>query len=247
MLVLKRTQALRTPRQSAVTCAVSLLAAGILFFALHVSAEDAPKNDAMKIDEKGNVYVEQGTISSRGILIKDGTKEAVLMDEKGNVAAAGTISAQDFVIKDAATRTTVSVIPAGAVIAFNLEACPTGWTEYKPAYGRFIRGVDKSGEKIDPDGQRKPGGEQGDAIRNIKGTLSGVQGAKNRAWPWGFHPGTNGAFSVAKEIGTYNKYAGDYIPPDGVGHDAVFDASKVVPTAEENRPKNVSLLYCQKD
>jgi hypothetical protein len=219
MLILKRTRALRTPRRSAVTCAASLLAASILFSALHVLAGDVQKNDAMKIDEKGNV------------------------------AAAGTITAQDFVIKDAATQTTVSVIPAGAVIAFNLEACPTGWTEYKPAYGRFIRGVDKSGEKTDPDGQRKPGGEQGDAIRNINGTLSGVQGASSKAWDWGFRPGTNGAFTVTvnKEIVRYNKYAGDYTPPDGVGRDAVFDASKVVPTAEENRPKNVSLLYCQKD
>ena len=25
-----------------------------------------------------------------------------------------------------------------------------------------------------------------------------------------------------------------------------FDASKTVPTAEDNRPKNVALLYCQK-
>ena len=39
------------------------------------------------------------------------------------------------------------VIPSGAVMAFNQNSCPFGWLEYKAAYGRFIRGIDKSGEK----------------------------------------------------------------------------------------------------
>lgn len=47
-----------------------------------------------------------------------------------------------------------SSVPVGAVMAFNLSACPTGWSEYAPAYGRFIRGIDKSGANIDPLGQR---------------------------------------------------------------------------------------------
>lgn len=30
-------------------------------------------------------------------------------------------------------------------MAFNLTTCPTGWTEYTPARGRFLRGIDSTG------------------------------------------------------------------------------------------------------
>ena len=45
-------------------------------------------------------------------------------------------------------------IPEGAVIAFDLKKCPEGWDDYRAAYGRFIRGIDKGQAKIDPDGVR---------------------------------------------------------------------------------------------
>jgi hypothetical protein len=50
-------------------------------------------------------------------------------------------------------------------MAFNLATCPNGWSEYTPAYGRFIRGIDKSGTAIDPDGQRALGNIQTDAFQ----------------------------------------------------------------------------------
>ena len=53
------------------------------------------------------------------------------------------------------------VVPSGAVIAFDSEKCPTlGWREYKLAHGRFIRGINRSGGDIDPDGERKAGSIQ---------------------------------------------------------------------------------------
>ena len=54
-------------------------------------------------------------------------------------------------------------IPKDVVLAFDDDRCPQGWEEYKQAYGKFIRGVDKSGKLIDPDGQRHPGTPQGDS------------------------------------------------------------------------------------
>ena len=111
--------------------------------------------------------------------VQAASEEALIVDETGNVGigttkpdarldVAGTIRSKDggFQFPDGTTQTTAAM-PAGAVIAFNLPACPAGWSEYTPAYGRFIRGIDKSGSKIDPDGQRKPESYQEDAIRNM--------------------------------------------------------------------------------
>jgi hypothetical protein len=38
-----------------------------------------------------------------------------------------------------------AVVPSGAVMAFNLSACPTGWTAYSAAGGRTIIGVNATG------------------------------------------------------------------------------------------------------
>ncbi len=122
--------------------------------------------------------------------------------------------------------------PSGAVMAFDLTACPSGWSEYTLAYGRFIRGIDKSGGTIDPDGARTVGNIQEDAIRNITGTL--LLSNPNQT-------GT-GAFTASyANVGDANTWA--HRP----GVRATFDASNVVPTADENRPKNVALLYCRKN
>lgn len=32
-------------------------------------------------------------------------------------------------------------LPSGAIVAFDLEECPDGWEEFKPADGRFLVGV----------------------------------------------------------------------------------------------------------
>lgn len=74
-----------------------------------------------------------------------------------------------------------------------------------------------------------------DAIRNITGNLRGVDGAYNRAHVWGFAPGQNGTFYVGQELSIYNKYGGEYSAASG--STANFDASRVVPTASENRVK----------
>ncbi len=35
-------------------------------------------------------------------------------------------------------------LPARSVVPFELMSCPVGWEEYKEAYGRFIRGIDRT-------------------------------------------------------------------------------------------------------
>ncbi len=63
-------------------------------------------------------------------------------------------------------RVNDALVPSGAVMAFNLTGCPTGWAEYVPAYGRFIRGIDKNTVHIDSDGQRSVENIQSDDFKS---------------------------------------------------------------------------------
>ena len=161
--------------------------------------------------------------------------------------------------------------PTGSIVFYAADTPPIGWLEcdgreidrsqyaalfnvigltYGPGNGIdsfnlpdlrgvFIRGWDH-GRAEDQD--REFGSFQGDAIRNMKGwlgsnfdniaTLTGVDGAlfytpgRTKKYPSSVYPGLTGI----NEIPLY----------------AHFDASRVVPTASDNRPKNVALLPCIK-
>jgi|GEM_PF-6193978 len=88
---------------------------------------------------------------------------------------------------------------------------------------------------------RALGTKQDDALQNITGDLFGVGGTAARAYPWGFLPGTYGAFSVAHTLSTYNRYGGDYAAASG--NQASFDASRVARTSNETRMKNVGVNF----
>lgn len=128
-----------------------------------------------------------------------------------------------------------AAVPAWAVMAFNLSSCPTGWsaadgTNGNPDLrGEFIRGLD-GGRGVDAG--RTLVSAQWDAIRNITGTVK--MSNPNQWW--------NGVFSTTTTAGTdTNTWHG------WNSNSVTFDASTVVPTANENRPRNVALLYCIKD
>lgn len=95
--------------------------------------------------------------------------------------------------------------------------------------GEFPRFLDTIGN-VDPN--RKSGSAQGDAIRNITGGVS-TNG-------WGFAGTGTGAISTANKAGDGSSYADAYAYRWGLS----FDASRVVPTAQENRPRNIALLPC---
>ena len=70
---------------------------------------------------------------------------------------------------------------------------------------------------------------QGDAIRNIYGHLGKI------AEDWGWNP-TSGAFSA---VGNGVSHRSD----TSRWHVVNFDASRVVPTTNENRPVNMAVRY----
>lgn len=167
----------------------------------------------------------------------------------------------------AAIAATVIVAP-GEIIAFAASTAPTGYlkcngaavsrTTYASLFavvgttfgagngsttfnlpdlrGEFVRGWD-DGRGVDTG--RVIGSAQGDAIRNITGTLAyqddGLPAAVQTA---------TGAFAATPAIST------TILNGSGAGGNysisAKLDVSLVVPTAAENRPRNVAVLYCIK-
>jgi hypothetical protein len=128
-------------------------------------------------------------------------------------------------------RVEVSV-PRNAVIAFDGQCPSNGWEEYTPAYGRFIRGIDKGTNSNDPDGVRLPGELQNDAFQNHVHTAYMQVGAEPAA-------GAGGARSTRAA-------GGHGMAASGSERYETRGLLKAEGGANETRPKNVSLLYCKK-
>nr|ELR5041266.1 tail fiber protein [Providencia stuartii]ELR5081625.1 tail fiber protein [Providencia stuartii] len=125
--------------------------------------------------------------------------------------------------------------PAGYLICngqwFNKTAYPLLTKAYPSGQlpdlrGEFIRGLD-AGRNIDSG--RAVLSAQGDAIRNITGEMSE---ANDRMINF------SGAFYDGGFVGGSSGLSGGR-----AGHKVRFDASRVVPTANENRPRNIAFLY----
>ncbi|KOY61019.1 hypothetical protein [Photorhabdus heterorhabditis] len=80
----------------------------------------------------------------------------------------------------------------------------------------------------------QPGVIQGDAIRNITGDVGW--------WTHGLFTRTSGAFYGVTSTATVVAAGTNANSNHGYSAYAAFDASKVVPTANENRPLNVSMI-----
>ena len=116
-----------------------------------------------------------------------------------------------------------------SVTAFASATCPLGWDEYKPAYGRFIRGIDKIGG-TDVEFNRTFGSLQLDAFQAHNHEFSSPVTLKahgpNSQAPHGY---MNGGYGLP--IQKTDKIV-DF-PPHGS-----------VRPSTETRPVNVALLYC---
>jgi len=130
-------------------------------------------------------------------------------------------------------------IPSGAIVAFDSNQCPNDeWIEYKLAYGRFLRGIDHSGNNIDPDGERKVGSiqEDGVGVHNHKLIDSG-------------HKHNMSNFSKVKNIydsGSERSAWGYYSTPIIKTSSSKTGIKILKYGIKETRPKNIALLFCIK-
>ncbi|ELR3422045.1 phage tail-collar fiber domain-containing protein [Escherichia coli] len=154
-----------------------------------------------------------------------------------------------------------SALPVGVPVPWPSATPPTGWLKCNGAAfsaeeypelakvyptnklpdlrGEFIRGWD-DGRGIDTN--RSLLSSQGDTIRNITGFINEVKGTIDTA-TFRLQTGT-GAFALASQAkrNIYNNL-GTYETKNNPYTGFSFDASRVVPTASENRPRNIAFNY----
>ncbi len=98
--------------------------------------------------------------------------------------------------------------------------------------GQFYRALDE-GHGLDDWNGRSIGTAQGDAIRDIQGSFSSNGNRKDI-----------GGYAASGAFEGYNAGSGHSAGYIGSGYGMLFKASKVVPTAQENRPKNLAYFAC---
>ncbi len=204
----------------------------------------------------GNLYASGNASSGTGIIQAERFSITDTQTEGNSCSTNGTLSkTSDGTLLNCVSKKWVKTIqdssPIGTVVLWASTTIPSGWVEMKgqstSSYpelkaligstipdmrGNFARGWD-NGRGYDSG--RTFRSYQSDAIRNITGGMYYI------AETWGAGPGyASGAF--AKVTGYRGGKTPDKTDSSNTGA-ATFDASRVVPTAADNRPKNIALMY----
>ncbi|WP_156827207.1 beta strand repeat-containing protein [Hyphomicrobium zavarzinii] len=119
---------------------------------------------------------------------------------------------------DGSSWTNIGVgMPAGTIAAFEATSCPSGWSEYTTARGRFLRGRD-NGAGNDPDGTRAPGNVQADDLKSHTHEVY-----------------TDNSTAYVAGAGAYRATSAGAAAPDASGATG----------GTETRPKNVTVTFCR--
>lgn len=200
--------------------------------------EDNGSNKTWSFEHNGDFVSPNDVLSSSGRSINKSIQQDEVVGEVAYFARTTPPSGWLKANGAAVSRTTYAALFAAIGTTFGAGDGRTTFN-LPDLRGEFIRGLD-DGRNIDRG--RRLGTAQGDAIRNITGKLDGsAMGSGNQV--------LEGKMIASGAIGTtyqQRQWSGDQ---GGWGEQSVsfdFDASRVVPTANENRPRNVALLACIK-
>ena len=200
--------------------------------------EDNGSNKTWSFEHNGDFVSPNDVLSSSGRSINKSIQQDEVVGEVAYFARTTPPSVWLKANGAAVSRTTYAALFAAIGTTFGAGDGRTTFN-LPDLRGEFIRGLD-DGRNIDR--ERRLGTAQGDAIRNITGKLDGsAMGSGNQV--------LEGKMIASGAIGTtyqQRQWSGDQ---GGWGEQSVsfdFDASRVVPTANENRPRNVALLACIK-
>jgi hypothetical protein len=120
-------------------------------------------------------------------------------------------------------------VPAGTIAAFASTTCPTGWSEYTAARGRFLRGID-NGAGNDPDGTRSAGAAQGDMVRNHSHSVQ-TYDVDNPTFVFSFNDHSGDAIASTDNAAVGGEWKVSRYYTDSSG-------------GAETRPKNVAVTFC---
>jgi hypothetical protein len=179
---------------------------------INIAVDKAVVDDATK--KKIDTQISESTKSAVAKVETD-IEDKLISTVTQEVSRSQSLNAQQLIEK--------VTMPRSAVLAFNRKSCPPGWEEYTKAYGRFVRGIDKSGSGIDPDGAREPGNTQDESFM-----------AHSHSRPRGVYDAGGGSDAAWVAHDHYFGYG--HKNPPGTGKAG----------GSETRPDNVALLYCEK-
>lgn len=175
----------------------------------------------------GSSISKQLSLVSCAILLESCTWGKVI---QRNTASAATAQNDDSVTTDTTTVTTYGAIPTGAVAAFDSGSCPTGWTTFSEANGRFIVGVGSGNQ--DPDGNNL-------TDRTLRQT-------GGREYTTGIPASTsNSNTTIVPSAGAYLRTTSPteiYISSSGFGTDTTLDGA----AADSNLPPYIVRTYCKR-
>lgn len=166
----------------------------------------------------------------------------------------GTIKATSFSGDGSGLTGLGGGVPSGAVMAFDLASCPSGWTAYASGVDRFIVGSGSTYSLNNTGGSAThtlTAAEMPSHTHSVDppSTSTNTTGNHNHTFP--LNTGVDGGanrptqFNVENPINSPTSSAGNHSHTVNIA--AFNSASAGSGNAHENRPPYIALLYCKKD
>ena len=194
----------------------------------------------MKLNATGGSYTTQWSDVTGGINYAEGNVGISTPSPTAKLHIGGTAGVDGIKFPDGTLQTTATSgagVPSGAVMAFDLGACPTGWADYAAANGRVIVGIGV-GTGLTLRSLGDTGGEETHVLTAAEmpahsHTQRATSTAPNNTWPIG---------AISRNAGNAMYYAGGIVLPVAIEE----TSNKGSDSAHNNMQPFIDLRYCKK-